>query len=547
MLGTPPLHHCVAAFACFLSTVFAIYSQADIAPSAIPLTISSVIPLTMGDCTRETGSRAVFGAECGELTVAENPDNPQGRKIAVHVVRLPAIKDTDKAPVFFIAGGPGQASTELAENMRQQFHALLKERDLVFVDQRGTGASNPLNCEFDPYEYAQLAPEEAGKLALIAQKKCIESYDAELKFYTTPYAVKDLEQVRVALGYPIISLWGGSYGTRVELEYLRSFPNSLHSVVMDGVAPVSLNLPHHVDADGSRALQKIFNNCAQHQPCNSAFPELERHWRKLVKALAAEPITRTLRHPRTQQAYDVYIDASVVSSWVQFCLYVRDFSAIIPLAIHKASQDDFSQLFAMQSLGQDNMTSMSVGMQATVMCAEDFQFNRLALEADRTEDDVNASELLLRATDIGLFNEMCAAFPKGHLAPDYFTAAVRHVPTLLLSGGLDPVTPPHWAEEAQRYLPNSQHIVVPGGHHNVSGLGCMPNIIEQFYDAPLAIPLDSECVADINERAYFIDTAGPNLSDVSSQPSTELSTAASTAPSNLLTNAPTNGQGAKQP
>lgn len=478
--------------------------------------ISQANELTLEKCEREIGKPPVYGAECGVIQLPENAQDPSSPLIDIHVLRLPAIQNKQLPPVFFISGGPGQGSTSLAPLIRRQFSGLLKDRDLVFVDQRGTGQSNPLKCETDPFQYAELTPDEATIKSNQAMAKCFEQYDANLPFYTTYWAVQDLEAIRKALAYQTINLWGASYGTRVILEYLRQSPESINSAVLDGVAPVAIALPKHAAEDSSYALRRLLASCNDNTACTSAFGNIEHKWQNLLQSLQESPQKVQLSHPRTAELHEVYVDHVVISGWLRFSLYVRDLSSIIPLAIDNASKGDFSTLFSMQAIGLDSATSgIAEGMQMNLLCRED---NYVDAIQEKTEQPPKA--LLFANADINNFEAICATIGAKPEREDYYLPLQSNVPTLLLSGNIDPATPPKWAEHVKPGLTESLHIVVPGGHHNVSGLGCMPKIIKQFFDQSTIENIDTTCVDAIKIREFFIDGAGPQLTQFTS-PSSE--------------------------
>src|SRR5262245_13729738 len=216
-----------------------------------------------------------FAPQCGTFDVPENRDEPRGRKITLTVAVLPANTLSPRPdPLFILAGGPGQAATYLGP-----FAALLldvrKDRDIVLVDQRGTGRSSPLDCE-------ALKPDESFKGAFdvdivaraadCAAELATRGVDATQ--YTTAAWVEDLEAVRAALGYSRVNLWGGSYGTRAALEYLRRHPDHVRAMVLDGVAPPSMIVSFDVWPSRDRAIDRIIENCKASEPCRAAHPDL---------------------------------------------------------------------------------------------------------------------------------------------------------------------------------------------------------------------------------------------------------------------------------
>ncbi len=475
-------------------------------------------------CNHGDTQRPVYGAECRFISVHENPSDPSSKTIAVFVTRVKSIQQTEKAPIFFISGGPGQASSDLLPLFRYYFSALLVDHDFVFVDQRGTGKSAPLNCDTDILEHTDTPLDQAEARAFQAHKACVEEFDADLTRYTTPYAVKDLEHVREVLGYKKIFLWGASYGTRVILEYLRSAPSAVEGAILDGVAPIAIQLPHYIEQDGSTALAKVFDLCRNNTPCQQAFPDLEKRWLTLLTELTQKSRTIDLKHPRTQNSHTVLIDDQILSSWVRSILYSREVSPILPLAIHRATQNDFLLLFSIFGLSADQMSKeISEGMHSAVLCAEDHHYAALnpakGNPADLTKP---AYTRLLHLDSSKAFARTCSLYPSSTLPADYFTPVTSTVPSLLLSGKLDPATPPKWAELASKSLSNARHLQVEGGHHMVSRLGCMPKLITQFIQQPSHLnTLDVECINNIRPTDFFIDSAGPALRSITETDKTQ--------------------------
>ncbi len=463
-------------------------------------------------CNQEGAQRPIYGAECRFISAHENPADLTSRKINIFVTRVKSIQQTEKPPIFFISGGPGQASSDLLPLTRYYFSSLLVDHDFVFVDQRGTGKSAPLNCDVDILKYADTPLKQVEELAFQGHKACVAEFDADLSRYTTPYAVKDLEIIREALGYNKVLLWGVSYGTRVILEYLRSAPNSIEGVVLDGVAPVAIQLPNFIEQDGSAALGAVFELCRNNAPCQRAFPDLEKHWLALLTNLSQQPRTVELKHPRTQHIHAVLIDDQILSSWVRAILYSREVSPILPLAIHRATQNDFSLLFSIFGLNLDQINeSISEGMHSAVLCAEDRHYTTLN-PIEKNAEFKPSYKRLLHLDSSSLFERTCNLYPASTLSAEYFAPATSSVPTLLLSGRLDPVTPPKWAEQVKQQLSNTRHLEVEGGHHMVSRLGCMPKLITQFFKNPSNLKtLDAECTQSIQPTNFFIDSAGPAL------------------------------------
>ncbi|MFL0810852.1 MAG: alpha/beta hydrolase [Agarilytica sp.] len=464
------------------------------------------------DVCAQSDPGATLAAQCHTLVVKENHDDSNSRDLTLRILRLPSIQESQKAPIFFIAGGPGQASGDLLERFRHQFPQLRIHHDFIFVDQRGTGKSEALECDIDLMPHLDKDAAALEQLNIEASKACLNEYTADLRYYATPFAVKDLEQVRKHFGYDKVNLWGGSYGTRVVLEYLRRFPNSIAASVMDGLAPIQIQLPTYAERDATQSLNSLLQNCETQKACQSAFPQLTQRWKTHLQLRKKSPVTQQLQHPRTQKPVNVYIDDQVLSSWIHLILYSRELSPILPLAIDLATKENYSQLFSIFALGREDMPTMiSEGMQATVLCAEDYVFHKENHDKHTQNNTLEDSDLLNLPPRTG-FDNICKLLPKSVLDKTYFSSVESNIPSLFLSGQFDPATPPRWAESLLPGFNQAKHIVVPGGHHIVSQNSCIANIISEFFSKPEDIQaLNDTCVSHIKPTAYFIDASGPDM------------------------------------
>ena len=219
-------------------------------------------------------------ARCGSLTVFEDRATGAGRTIDLTIVVIPAVSGSHEPdPLFFLAGGPGQAATDVADTVLARLAEVRRSRDIVFVDQRGTGGSGRMSCalfERGPDEEASSESLQFDAFPLDDLRDCLAEVEsvADPRHYTTPVAMDDLDDVRAALGYETINLYGGSYGTRAGLIYMRRHPERVRTAVLDGLAPVSMRLPSSMDADAQRALDRLFADCAADPGCREAFPDL---------------------------------------------------------------------------------------------------------------------------------------------------------------------------------------------------------------------------------------------------------------------------------
>ncbi|WP_323814008.1 alpha/beta hydrolase [Cellvibrio sp. NN19] len=446
----------------------------------------------------ETGKPPlVFGAECGELSVKENPDDPASNEITLSILRLPAVSPAPAAdPLFLIQGGPGGSSIDMANQIHGFFADVRKNRDLIFVDQRGTGKSNPLRCDQLSAEDQKLPEVELNQKYLDSLKKCAEQYQANAQFYTTPYAAQDLDAVRTALGYAKINLWGGSYGTRVALEYARAYPQHARALILDGVAPVSIALPKYFARDSFAALHAVNNECLARRECTAAFGDIVQKAETVFQRLQAlqqngTPLSVSFEHPRHQQTDTWIATPRAFSSLIFMSLYSRDLTVLLPRAISRAEQEDYRLLAALSALAGEQMQQMNImeGMRYSVICNEDWPHV--------SDADIAQSEPFFGMDFVKDMHAICEFWPKAKLPDDYWQPIKSDVPALLLSGHHDPVTPEVWAKAVAEHLPNASLLAASGGNHSISTEGCMPQLIAQFIERASMTGINTECAGYI--------------------------------------------------
>lgn len=446
---------------------------------------------------------AHVGAEtmCGSYEVFEDRARGAGRKVKLNVAVLPAlVSHPEPDPLFVLAGGPGQAATTVAPALSAVLDRVRKKRDIVFVDQRGTGKSNPLECPRKrELTLAERLDSQPGDEELRA---CLASYDADPRFYTTPIAMDDLDEVRAALGYEKINLWGGSYGTRAALVYMRQHEDRVRTATLDGVAPFTLELPLSVAKDGQRALDAMFAACTADRDCNKAFPDLRDRFERLLVSLRERPIETEVPHPVTGESTKVTIRASHFAGIVRGLLYFPEISAQLPLTIDRATRGDFGA-FAAQAWWLGSSTAIASGMFLSVVCAEDVPF--------ATPEKIAAATAGTSLGAAGVLETMeaCRIWPKGTIPPGYRDPVTANVPTLLLSGELDPVTPPSYGEEARSHLPLGEHRVVMGvGHGTMAAGACVANLFADFVETGTAKGKDPDCLRANRRPPFSISFAG---------------------------------------
>ncbi len=446
----------------------------------------------------ETGKPPlVSGAQCGRLAVKENPADPASKNIDIEILRLPAISPAaQQDPLFLIQGGPGGSSIEMASFIHGFFADVRKNRDLIFVDQRGTGQSNPLRC--DPLSEADLQLPESAQLQKYLQymAQCAEKFNASLPFYTTLHAVQDLEAVRQALGYPTINLWGVSYGTRVALEYAKRHPQSTRSIILDGVAPKEIALSKFSARDSLAALTAVNSECQSQPECARDFGDILQKTETVYARLqladqSGASLVINYEHPVYQQPEQLTLTAKNFSMLVFNALYSRDLTVLLPQAISEAEHENYRLLAALFSLAMEQSQKMNIAdaMHFSVLCNEDWHFISAA--------DVETTPPFFGLNAIKDRNQICDFWPKASMPDDFWQPIHSEVPALLLSGKHDPVTPETWAELVARGLPASVRLLAAGGNHGISYEGCVPQIIAQFVERGSMRDVKTDCVANI--------------------------------------------------
>lgn len=439
--------------------------------------------------------------QCGEVQRPLDPAAPNGKQIAVHFVVLPAM-DKNKAPdpVFLLAGGPGQSAISVASYMQVVFDKLQRRHDLVFVDQRGTGKSAPLECpEQDDMEGIG-QPDYDVRFMMACLPTLQKLPWGDLRFYTTTIAMQDLDSVRDALGYTTIDLIGVSYGTRAALEYQRLYPDHVRRTVLDGVVQPDQLLS---DDDLQKVLVRLMDDCSTDARCHKAYPALAQDWARLLSSL---PRQTTLTHPRLGTPLNVTVRRDDVLAWVSKVFYSPVSSAGLPHAIEAALDGNFNPLLTLSGAGAlPGPGGIALGMHFSTVCAE--EYDRLLATSS---GDVNAGN------DFGdrhrqTYLHVCRGWPRGTVSADFYTTPVSRTAVLLLSGGIDPVTPPWHADKVATALgPLARHIVLDHSGHGTLQQICMTDVATDFVNARddrSARDVDASCIRQIPRPSVWIAPA----------------------------------------
>jgi pimeloyl-ACP methyl ester carboxylesterase len=461
-------------------------------PQSAPETDQPGITLT--DCVLSSpGVDTQVDAKCGSLAVSEDPSDPQSRQIRLNVAIVPAIKRSPEPdPLVVLAGGPGQSALEVFPAINSTLFRIHEKRDILLVDQRGTGESNPLRC-LDPEEDKALDDEQA--IALL--RECPKKLEADLRYYTTDIAMQDLDRVRSSLGYESINLFGVSYGTRAALTYLKMYPEHVRSVILDAVVDPAFVLYMDAARDGQAALDLFFARCDADEACKSTFPSLKSEFDAVLQKLDAAPVEVTISHPVSGQPLELKVTRRTFTNIIFNTLYSPDLVAMLPLAIHQAyAEENYAALISQAYLLDAGIYD---GMFYAVACTEDAPLLS-------TPDDSADS---LFEENAQAFVEVCKAWPHGD-PPEVVHAAVdSDVPVLMLSGEADPITPPWHAEHLAQSLSNSLHLVFNDMGHGNSSSGCTVKILDSFVESASVNGLETTCTDSVEPPPFFVDFSGP--------------------------------------
>ena len=478
--------------------MFALFTTLQAASTTQPTVAKATVELKPCKPQRIEGD-----AKCGTLEVFENRATQNGRKIKLNILVLPASgQQREPDALFYFAGGPGSAATEDAPGIAQILAGMRQRRDLVFVDQRGTGQSNPLNCELfnsaDPQSFL------GSFFPLEDVRKCREQLEpkADLTLYTTNIAMDDLDDVRAALGYDQINLYGGSYGTRAALVYLRRHPEHVRTVILHGVAPTNQFMPRTFPQDTERALQGVLSECEADEACHKAFPQVKVDAQRVLEQLLQSPARVEMQPRGSNDRVTITLNRNLAAEAVRYMLYSPAGASRVPLFLHLAAEGNYVPLAQASHFFRQNLVATgSNGMYLSVTCAEDLPFVK-AEEAKQI-----GANTFLGSYRYDQQSAACGLWPRAMLGSKYAEPVRSDKPVLIMTGEWDPVTPPSQGDAVAKALPNSLHIVVNDGAHGLNGLQgveCLDRLMTQFVERGAVKDLDTSCTKNIKRKGFAL-------------------------------------------
>jgi pimeloyl-ACP methyl ester carboxylesterase len=460
--------------------------------------------LGLHECRLEHPLRVTsIAARCGLLKVAENPAQPGGASIELRVALVPALnRRATAAPLFVLAGGPGQSAADLYVSSAGAFARINRNHDIVLVDQRGTGHSAPLDCTYpDDWTDTQdpLQPLRDATLA------CLAKFGQRVRYYTTSIAVADLDKVRAALGYTTVDLYASSYGTRVAELYMRRFPAAVHAVILDGVTYAEQIIGPETPADAEKALNLILSRCERASDCAAAYPDLRGELAGLRKRFGPDRQPLELADPSSGVPLHIDFNRGMLNAALRFLSYNAVEASLLPALLHQGAGGNLAPL-ASQTLMMARQIGdqLASGMQNSVICSEDEP-----LFAVSPGDRQRLSQTYQGADQLDALAAICKIWPRGPVDADLHQPLHSDIPTLLLSGEVDPVTPPADAERAAAGLTHHRHLVLPGEGHGQLATACVPKLMAEFLDGAGLATLDTGCLERHRPAPFFVGLTGP--------------------------------------
>lgn len=463
-------------------------------------------PVAWESCRLDAGRAfPTVSARCGRVSVPMDPRLRDGSELELFVAKIPALRASPEPdPLVLIAGGPGQSAAEMAVLMQAALAPVLLTRDVIAIDQRGTGRSAPLKCEAAD-ESAALDGAQP-RAVREATRRCLESLPYDPRLFTTSVAVRDLDAVRAALEVERWNLYGVSYGTRVALHYLRRYPERARAAVLDGVVNESRILGPDIALRSQETLDAVFERCRRSSPCRAALGDPSAKLRTLLERLGRGAVPVALVDPVTGVPENAEFSLDNLRVALRLFAYRSETQAMIPLLIQQAADQKNYAPLAIQarSIVEELGRQFAIGMQNSVTCSED-----VPAIVDSAALRESLGRTYLGADTLQALLAACEVWPQGFVDDDLREPVRADVPVLALSGELDPITPPGDVDGLMTRLARGRHIVVPGAGHGVMASGCLPRLVDEFLDTGDAKALETGCVDRLKAFPFAVDANGP--------------------------------------
>lgn len=471
--------------------------------SALPLLAQDPAPYNTDQAVLEMAPCFIAGIKervsCGTMDLPLNYDDPDGVKVPIHVAVVPAVSATPETdPILVFAGGPGQAAGDYGGFVNLAFYEIQKKRDIILIDQRGTGKSYGMRCGSEDLEEALFDRKQAAEM-------CRADYDIDVRHFTLENVIRDTDEVRKQLGYDQLNLWGASYGTKTVSLYLKRYPEHVRSIIVDGVLPPDQSLFLSAPASAERALGKLVDDCRAQPSCAAAFPDFKNQVNDLIERAVQGKMNFNGIDPVSGKYLDIDLDFEIVVESIRSVMYGAEGTTLLPYVVNEAHGGNLAPMLA-SLLGSSAIAdTMYMGATFSLLCGEDVA--SISPEAAAIAGEGSFA----RDSYYRIWQQSCEGWDYMRpAAPDFFRPTSGDVPALILSGDLDPVTPPPLGDHWLKGFPNGRHIIVAGTGHNTSHVGCMPQLLGKFIEGLDAAALDTSCL-DYLARLPLVVNANGNI------------------------------------
>ncbi|NDJ59472.1 MAG: alpha/beta hydrolase [Chloroflexi bacterium] len=405
-----------------------------------------------------------------------------------------------RGPVIYLAGGPGASGLESqVPSFDVRWQPFLEYGDFILYDQRGTGMADPaLTCaEFPEFRIESIDEMLSLEASLeytidifFACRDRLAAENVDLSLFNSAASAADLNDIRIALGYDSWNLIATSYGARLALTHMRDFPDTVRSVILDSGYPPEINLYADAAANAYRAFDVLFERCAADTACNEAFPDLETVFYDAVDALNEGPTRVSVTNPRTGDVYErAYVNGEVFIEMVYQMLHETTIIPLLPTLIYNVSSGNYELLSRLIGATTSNLEFVSLGKRFSTHCHEEISF------ADEITVPRNIPEQIARHFELSLelgpaITIICDHWQAGEAAPIENEPIVSDIPTLLLAGEFDPLTPPAYSEQIAENLSTNTLYVLPGYGHSITLTHdeCIIDLMQTFLNDPMSEP-----------------------------------------------------------
>ncbi len=441
-------------------------------------------------------------AKCATVKMPLDHRGKVDGDIDVFVAVIPALSSQVlDDPLVVFSGGPGQATSDLGSMVGAAFKSIREHREIILIDQRGTGKSTPLRCE-DTQETVYDAAKH-----IAAMRVCRANYDFAVEYFTMANVIADSHAILEALGYKQVNLWGVSWGTRSAVHYLRRYPDSVRTVIVDGVLPPDIGVFETSPISATRALNLLYEACRLDAACASAYGDIEHTINELIAKATDSAIIYIGADPVTGEQVTQAIGFMTLVQNIRAILYTPQQATMLPMALNKLNQGDGRAFMELTASGAMMSKSMYIGATLSLLCGEEVP--RMTPERAK---EIGANHIT-QDTYYQYWRTACKAWPSLPGEDDIHTALVSDVPMLILSGELDPITPPLMGEHLAKTFSNSRHLIVEGVGHNVSYQGCIPKLLGTFVKEADASVLEEGCLDKMKRPAFAVPLAAKKMGD----------------------------------